>query len=145
MAAIYGARWVSVMGASPTNGKGELTVAGDTWSQGLAGLEPDQIAAGMRACVASAEGWPMNLPEFRAACVAAPSLAEVRQALREDFATFEPFTLAVYRRLDFWNYRRADARTADKILSEAYAEAKQALMRGEPLPQPPHLIERTPQ
>lgn len=144
MTAIYGARWASSMGISPIGQDGSLTMAGDTWAQGLAGIKADMIAAGLRACLASGEGWPPTLPEFRALCVAAPSMSEVREQLRGEFENFSPFTLLVYRKLDFWNYRRADSRQAEAMLQEAYDNAKGAMLRGEPLPDVPRQVEYRP-
>lgn len=128
------------MGASPVGEDGRLTIAGDTWSQGLLGLSGEQIAEGLRSALASGEGWPPTLPEFRNACVATPSLATVREELRGEFAAFSPFTLSVYRRLDFWAYRRSEHRQAESLLERAYSEAREAVVRGEPLPEVPKLV-----
>lgn len=145
MTAIYGARWVSAMGASPEDAAGKLTVAGDTWAQGLAGLTGDQLACGLRACVHAGDGWPPSLPEFRLSCMGVPTIADTRHNLREKFEDFHPFTLMVYRRLDYWNYQRAEIRQGEKMLLEAYEEARAAVLRGEPMPQKPQLVTHTPQ
>lgn len=142
MTAIYGPRWTSSMGVVPVNEDGSLTVSGDTWAQGLSGLTPDQIAHGLRSCLATDSGWPPTLPEFRAKCVDVPPITDVRAQLRGEFKDFAPFTLMVYRRLDFWNYRRAETRQAEHMLSEAYNDAKGALLRGEPLPEIPRQLEQ---
>lgn len=135
MAAIYLQRWVGPMGASPNEASGKLTVGGDTWARGLVGLGPDQLGRGLEACATSKDPWPPSLPVFRALCLGIPSLAAVREDLKRKDEEREPFTIMVYRRLDGWAYRHADAKHAEKLLTEAYDEAFDAVMRGEPLPE----------
>lgn len=54
----YGSKWISAI-----DGIEEVAVA--EWSEGLAGLSPEQIKRGLD----SWQGvWPPSLPEFRAAC-----------------------------------------------------------------------------
>jgi hypothetical protein len=144
MVAIYGPRWVSAMGVSPLAADGSVTVAGETWSEGLADLTGDQFAKGLRSCLSSGDGWPPTLPEFRLACIGVPSIGEVRQNLRDRFEAYQPFTLMVYRRIDYWNYVRADMRQAERMLAEAYEEARAAVLRGEPLPEKPQLVTHEP-
>lgn len=65
MAEMYGHRWTSSYGVEDTNG---------TWRKGLAGLTPQQIGAGLVACLQrvprdGAEDWPPTLAEFRAMCL----------------------------------------------------------------------------
>lgn len=134
MSAIYLQRWTSALGASPHDADGKLTVGGDTWARGLAGLTGDQLGRGLEACSSTAEDWPPTLPQFRALCLAIPSLGAVREDLRRAHEEREPFTVMVYRRLDGWAYRHAEARHADRMLVEAYNDAYEAVMRGEPLP-----------
>lgn len=136
MAAIYPNRWRAAMGESPNKPDGGLTVYGDTWAKGLSGLQPEEIARGLEACITRADPWPPVLAEFRALCLAIPTLAQVREDLTREHADREPFTVMVGRRLDGHRYRMADAREGDRLLREAYDDAREARMRGEPLPQP---------
>lgn len=136
MAAIYPNRWRAAMGDSPNSPEGGLTVYGDTWAKGLAGLRPDEIARGLEACITRSDPWPPVLAEFRALCLAIPSMAQVREDLTREHADREPFTIMVARRLDGHRYRTADAREAERLLREAYDDAREARMRGEPLPEP---------
>jgi len=136
MAAVYPNRWRAAMGESPQAEDGRLTIYGDTWAKGLAGLTPEQLARGLEACITRSDPWPPVLAEFRAMCLAIPSLAQVREDLTRDHADREPFTIMVARRLDGHRYRTADAREAERLLREAYEDAREARMRGEQLPEP---------
>lgn len=136
MAAVYPNRWRAAMGESPQGEDGKLTVYGDTWAKGLAGLTPQQLARGLEACITRTDPWPPVLAEFRALCLAIPPLGWVREDLQRAHAEREPFTIMVGRRLDMHRYRQADATAADRLLREAYQDAREAVMRGEPLPEP---------
>lgn len=123
------------MGVTPHDEAGKLTVAADTWARGLTGLDSTQLGRGLEACSASKDPWPPSLPVFRAMCLDIPSLAAVREDLKNRDEERHPFTVMVYRRIDQWAYRHADARHAEKWLAEAYDESFDAVMRGEPLPE----------
>ena len=140
-------KWRAAMGESPQHpptlpdGRpnpqaGELTIYGETWAKGLAGLTGDDLARGLSACITRSDEWPPGLPEFRALCLGIPSLLEVREDISRANTDRKPFTLMVLRRMDAWQYKQADARRADQMLREAYAEAREARMRGESLPEP---------
>lgn len=134
MAAIYPNRWRAAMGESPNKPDGELTIYGDTWAKGLCGLQTSEIARGLEACITRPDPWPPVLAEFRALCLGVPPLIEVRADLAREHALRAPFTVMVGRRLDGYRYRMADAREADRMLLEAYNDAREARMRGEALP-----------
>jgi hypothetical protein len=127
MAEIYGVRWTSSYGDDPSKG------AAQTWAKGLAGLSGDQLARGLSSCIASAETWPPTLPEFRMHCVGIPPLA----AVRADIGKQDGFTRLVWQHLDGHRYRHASSDQADKLLREAYEQAKEFVMRGGDLPPPP--------
>lgn len=127
MAEIYGVRWTSSYGDDPSKG------AAQTWAKGLAGLSGDQLARGLSSCIASAEPWPPTLPEFRMHCVGIPPLA----AVRADIGKQDGFTRLVWQHLDGHRYRHASSDQADKLLREAYEQAKEFVMRGGDLPPPP--------
>lgn len=127
MAEIYGHRWTSAYGDNPNDG------AALTWSKGLGGLHSQQLADGLRACLASADPWPPTLPEFRAMCLSVPTLAQVRIEIRGGAHT--QFTRAVWANLDGYRYRHSSADVADRMLRDAYDLTREQVMRGQPLPE----------
>lgn len=131
MVEIYGHRWTAVHGLSVDADGSSAT----TWAKGLSGITGQQLAAGLEACIVRADSWPPTLPEFRELCLSIPSLAQVRADLRRIDAERAPFTALVWRHLDGWAYRHADGAKAERLLAEAYATAREAVMRGEPLPE----------
>lgn len=124
MAEVYGHRWTSAYGEDAEAG------AGITWAKGLAGITPQQLAAGLSSSIASADPWPPTLPEFRARCLGIPPLATVRL----DVKRAAPFTRLVWQHLDGFRYRQAPADQADRLLREAYELAREHVMRGGQLP-----------
>ena len=129
MSEIYGHRWTAAYGENPDEG------AGSTWAKGLAGLSTAQVAAGLGACIASADPWPPTLPEFRARCLSIPTLLAVRAEL-QDSGDRSGFAVLVWQRIDGFAYKQASADRADRILREAYDDARERVMRGERLPEP---------
>lgn len=127
MAEIYGHRWISAYGEDP-EGSAALT-----WGKGLAGMSGAQLAAGLAACVASAEPWPPTLPEFRALCLGIPSLAAVKLELRGE-GVRSGFTVLVGSLLDGARFRAAPADQADRLLQEAYQLARTQVMCGGQIP-----------
>lgn len=127
MAEIYGTRWTSSFGERTDEG------AALTWAKGLAGLDPRQLAAGIEACIASADPWPPTLPDFRMRCLGIPSFA----AVRADSAKQDGFTRLVWQYLDGHRYRMSSAEHADRLLREAYDQAKEHVMRGGAMPKAP--------
>ena len=131
MTAIYGHRWTSAYGADAATG------AGQVWGEGMMGLTPRQIRAGAAACRdgrGPADGWPPTLPQFRELCFGVPALAEVRRELSDRTAERTPFGLLVAQRLDSWAYRQASEDRADRLLRDAYAEAREHVLTGGDLP-----------
>ena len=128
MATLFGHTWVSQYGASP-NG-----IAGETWSGVLADLTDDQLALGLRECVVLGGEFPPSAPKFRALCFALPSIREVREQIADPDSSLSPFAVLTRSLLDHYNYRQADGRTQDRMLREAYADAKDHVMRGGRLP-----------
>lgn len=124
MAEVYGHRWTSSFGEDAGSG------AGATWARGLGGLTRRHLAAGMSACIASADPWPPTLPEFRARCLGIPPVASVRL----DVERVNPFSQLVWQHLDGYRYRQAPADQADRMLREAYELAREHVMRGGTLP-----------
>lgn len=129
MQAVYGHRWTSGYGAEPDG------IAAATWATGLDGLTPAQIAAGLRACLASGEGWPPALPEFRALCLGIPDFASVQREMRGG-APVTGFGLLVWQSIDGWAYRHADTVAATRMLRSAYDEAREFVIGGGVVPTP---------
>lgn len=128
MAEIYGHRWTSAYGDNPNEG------AALTWAKGLGGIAPQQLADGLRACIASSEPWPPTLPEFRGMCLSIPSLGEVRHELHADTPTRTPFTVLVWQGIDSYAFRLASREQADRMIRDAYELAREHVMRGGELP-----------
>lgn len=141
MAEIYGHRWTSSYGDST-----EQDGAAGTWAKGLAGLTPAQVADGLRACVVRSDPWPPTLPEFRALCLAIPSLAETDAEVAAYIAasqrTGATATLSRFGRLaleflDSYRWRHAQEDKADRLMRDAYEQAREHVMRGGELPEEP--------
>lgn len=141
MAAVYGYRWNSAFGDAAEDEQGVLTVAGDTWRRGLAGVTETQIGTGIAACIASTDPWPPTLPAFRAHCLGIPSLAEVARAIAQPAAKHSPFVRQVWQHLNGWAFARCDQVRADRMLKGAYELARDHVMRGGALPEPSLEIE----
>ena len=130
MAEIYGHRWTSSYGDEAD----EAGTAG-TWAKGLAGITPQQLAAGLKASIASADPWPPTLPEFRARCLGIPPLAQVRLEIRGEARS--RFTLQVWHCLDGHRFGQVSADVADRMLRDAYELAREFVMAGGVLPEKP--------
>lgn len=137
MQACYGHRWASSYGTLPVADDGTLTLAGDTWAQGLAGMGEAQLRTGLRACITSADPWPPTLPEFRALCLAIPPLAEVRPELARPPERRSAFATLVLSHLDRYRWRTVDASQGERLVREAYAAARRHLLEGGALPGQP--------
>ena len=134
MAAIYGHKWTSAFGDSPFNDQGVMTIAGDTWQRGLAGIPEPAIATGLQAALTSADGWPPTLPAFRALCFDIPPFSAVR---REACGTARSgFTTLTLSFLDLYRWKHTDQDKADRLLREAYSEAVLYVIEGGKLPEP---------
>ena len=127
MAEIYGGRWTGSYGDNPNEG------AALTWAKGLAGLTGEHLASGINACITCADPWPPTLPEFRLRCLGVPAFA----AVRADAGKQDGFTRLVWQYLDGHRYRMASSDMADRLLREAYDQAREHVMRGGALPEAP--------
>lgn len=131
MTAIFGHRWSSTYGLVPEG------AYRDEWEQALAAMSLDQINRALLTCRARCDGFAPTPAEFRAWGFGFPAVEDVRNELADrSGAPRSPFAVAVGRRLDLWTYRHADSRTADRMLREACAAVREAMMRGEELPEP---------
>jgi len=132
--AVYGPKWTSRAGELPVDDDGMLTVAGGVWSRGLDGLPH---AAIMRALDrhARVSAWPADMSDLRALSMGVPSLAEVKLILLRDEAMKPSFVVLVFQHLDFYNWKMADQRAADRMLADAYATARDHVLLGGELPE----------
>lgn len=135
-AAAYGAKWTSRAGELPVDDDGRLTAAGGVWSRGLAGMPHRTIMAAVERH-ARVSAWPAELSELRALCLGVPTLAEVRALLRDEAAKKPPFVVLMFQHLDYYNWRMADGRQAERMLADAYTAAREHVLLGGELPKPP--------
>lgn len=129
MAALFGNTWVSSYGDSPAG------IAADTWSKALVGLQPIQIADGLRETLVLGSDFPPSAPRFRRLCFGIPSLQSVKGIMRR--REYDRFVALVFQHLDTYVFSRSDQRSADRMLKEAYDTASEYVMRGGALPEPP--------
>lgn len=59
MTGLYGYKWTSVYGTEPDS----------TWTRGLAGVDKNQLAAGLKACMEREDEWPPGLATFKQYCM----------------------------------------------------------------------------
>jgi hypothetical protein len=128
MAEIYGHRWTASFGANP-----DPDGAAGTWAKGLAGITGAQLADGLKACITNSDPWPPTLPEFRAMCVGVPSLVTIRAEINGK-GERTPFAILVWQRLDAYQFRMVSAKDAERMLRDAYEDAREFVMRGGALP-----------
>jgi len=127
---MYGHTWASQYGDQAAGSVAE------TWGAALAGLTPQHLADGLRACVAEGREYPPGAPRFRAMCLGVPTFERVLLDLRKP-DTASRFARAVWMHVDAYAYRSAEARAGERMLRAAYGLAHDAVMRGEPLPEEP--------
>lgn len=148
LASIYGYRWVSAFGDSPEReddqqpaGHATLTDTGAIWADGLAGISPHCIAAGVRRAVFSANGFPPTLPEFRAMCLGVPTLARVQLLLGRRNQVEDPwlqgFLRLVMRYMDTWRLDHDDPKAFTFAVRDAYGLAREHVMSGGDVPDAP--------
>lgn len=130
---MFGHTWASAYGDAPTG------TTAETWASCLAGVSNQQIADGLRACLAEGAEFPPSAPRFRAMCLGIPSLALVRLELRNE----DPgaFTRAVWQNIDAYRFRQVSSDVADRMLRDAYDLTREQVMRGQALPEPSEKLE----
>lgn len=132
MAALYGSAWTSQYGDDPRND------AARTWAAALAGLTPDHLATGLRACVVEGAEFPPSAPRFRAMCLGIPSFEAVNLELVTLESTYRSaFSRLVWSLIDGHAHRHARAEDAKRIRRDAYEIARERVLHGEPLPPKP--------
>lgn len=135
MVAMYGHPWVSLNGVSPQHEDGRLTVAGDSWSKGLVGLTPAELAHGLEVCLAEGGEFAPNPGVFRRKCLGIPDFGAVsHEILCAVNAERSPFARLVWGFVDAYAHRHAAAPQAERMRREAYEQAVEHVMRGGALP-----------
>lgn len=129
MAAIYLHRWTTAVGTTPQKPSGELTLAGDSWSRGLAGMSDEQIRAGLNACLTRTDNWPPVLSEFRALCLQIPDFDDTRMHVTTRGVTDHPFYRLVWLKLDVQTFRSGRHFESEKALQAAYSAARKQVLR----------------
>jgi hypothetical protein len=132
MLGMYGHTWASAYGDAPTG------TTAETWASCLAGVSNQQIADGLRACVAEGAEFPPSAPRFRGMCLGIPSLALVRLEIRS--GGHGQFTRAVWANLDAFRFGQVSTDNADRMLRDAYELTREQVMRGQSLPVPSEAI-----
>lgn len=111
MSRIYGHRWTS-----------GFTEADDgTWLTGLRDLLPEELAAGLRACIHREDDWPPTLPEFRRLC-----LGQEEKALAVERALRGPESELAWRMrrlVGSWDMRHKPERELRSQLASVYEDA----------------------
>lgn len=136
MAGMFPGKWVRENGTAPVIASGNLTTAGETWLQVLAGITPRQVADGFVGCLRAGLEWPPTPGRFRAMCLTVPALAEVEHEMRPGQA-HSGFTVLVRSKLDLHAYASAEnGFKQQRMLSDAYERAVRHVMDGGPVPAP---------
>lgn len=131
MGLIYGHRWASAMRETATD------EAAACWLEGLAGVTQHQVAAGIRALrrgEGPRDGWPPTLPQFRELCLGVPSLAEAKARIGVAARDRSAFDRLVWHYLDAYRFRRADQESAERLIRDAYDQARAHVLRLDPMP-----------
>lgn len=131
--AAYGPKWTSRAGDLPIDEDANLTIAGGVWARGLAGLSRAAVLGALERH-ARVSAWPAELAELRALAMGIPSMAEVKLLLHRDEPVKPPFVVLIFQHLDFYAWRMADQRSADRMLADAYAVARDHVLLGGELP-----------
>lgn len=135
MAARYSHAWTSQFATTgDDNGARTLELVAAEWSETLAGITDIELREGFAVDARRGDHWPPSAPEFAAMCRGVPPLGAVKFQLRKFGATHSRFTRLVWTFVDSFALKRADARLADKLLGEAYEQARDHVMRALPMP-----------
>lgn len=126
MSAIYGHRWTSAYDERCDDENGVLTVPGETWQRGLAGVSDQSIGKGISACIVAADPWPPTLPQFRGMCLDVPTLAAARAEFSDQSTNF---AIAMKSSIDSWAFRHATAEQANRMIRDAYEVVREEVMR----------------
>lgn len=126
MTAAFGHRWTSVHGDNFAETSGRI------WAIELAGFGQRAIQRGLD--VAVKLEWPPVLAEFKGYCVGVLPLATVKAQLAGPASAQHPFTVLVGRFIPHYEWRHADAARQEKILQQAWEQAREHLLAGGAMP-----------
>ena len=131
MAAIYGHAWTSAYGLAPAG------ACAEEWALAIGSMDREQATRAIERCRISGDRFPPTPSLFREWGLGIPAFESVRaELLSRESSQRSPFAIAVARRMDLWQWRHADATRADRMLRAAYDATREAVMLGEPLPEP---------
>lgn len=129
----FGRKWSDQYGETPLAPSGNgLTVAGQEWAGAIRGVLPERV---MAACDGIRDGASPFVPvaaEFRLACFDIPTRDECEAYLRGQRDP-QPFTVAVARAIDMWNWKGSPTYEANKILQASFDTVKKRVLAGEVL------------
>lgn len=126
MVSSFGSKWTT------THGDNFAATSGQFWALELAGLTEKHIQRGIAVTIRSE--WPPTLAEFRAACLGVIPLSAVELQRAGPAADLSPFAVLVGRFIDYSEHRMADPQRRDRIVSRAYAMAREHVLAGGALP-----------
>lgn len=146
MGVLYGRDWTAQYGPTPLKPDGRsLTVFGEEWAGVIRGVDPEAVMAACDRARDSGNGYAPRAPEFRLFCFDIPTRDACEAYLRGQ-ADPQPFTVAVARAIDMWNWKGSPTYEANKILQAAYDAVKKRVLAGETLdPILPAIEQKTPE
>lgn len=127
MIAAFGHRWTSI------HGDNFAATSGRIWAIELAGLGQRAIARGLDLAVR--EAWPPVLADFKGMCIGVLPLTTVRQQRAGKAIDQQPFTVLVGRFISETRWRMGDDVGRDRMLQQAWEQARDHMLAGGALPQ----------
>jgi hypothetical protein len=140
MGSTYGAKWTQQYGVDV---KGPQACK---WRDGLEDIDRQQLLAALDADVKRGSAFVPTLPEFRALCLAIPSVFFVRQEIDAQARAMNshqtpprmtPFARLTWQLIDSYKYRHGTDSACDAMFKRAYDGAREHVMDGGDLPQEP--------
>ena len=136
--AAYGHKWTSHLGDLPVDDDGKVTIAGALWATGLGRFSRDAVLRAFESHAMTGDPWPPSLPHLRAMCFGIPSLSEVIGEITSKQAHRTPFARKVWEFLDMRGglsvLTTASQDKAERLVRDAYEQAREFVMRGGALP-----------
>lgn len=126
MTAAFQHRWTSIHGDNFAETSGRI------WAIELAGFGQRAIQRGLDASVKLE--WPPVLAEFKGYCVGVLPLATVKAQRAGTASAQHPFTVLVGRFIPYHEWRHADAPRQEKMLQQAWEQAREHLLAGGAMP-----------
>lgn len=127
MTAAFGHRWTSIHGDNFAETSGRI------WAIQLAGMGQRAIARGLEQAVRL--DWPPVLADFKGMCMGVLPLATVKLQRAGKASDQHPFTILVGRFVDYHAFRMADDVKQERMLQQAWEQAREHLLAGGALPE----------